>query len=95
MSTSNSDFLPVSDEELADLDTPSPRKSKSKIDTSIRTVETWFRIPTGSSGTHFGFCENPDCEDQRPRKVAEGNAIVAEINGTTMCRLCFVKGYKL
>lgn len=91
MSMSNSDFLPVSDEELADLDTPSPRKSRARgIDTSIRTVETWFKLPS-----HFGFCENPDCEDQRPRKVAEGNAVVSEINGATMCRLCFVKGYKL
>jgi hypothetical protein len=84
-------FISVSDEELAELDKPSPRKSSARgIDSSIRTVETWFKFTS-----HFGFCENPNCEDQRPRKVAEGNAAVVEISGTKMCRLCFVKGFKL
>lgn len=76
-------------EELAELDKPSVRKTKSTIDTSIRTIENWFKIP----GDHFGFCENPDCPDDRPRKVAEGNALVRPINGKEMCRLCFIEGW--
>lgn len=88
---SNPDFIPVTDEELAELDKPSPRKSKARgIDTSIRTTEVWFKLPM-----QFGFCTNPDCKDDRPRKVAEGNAMTSEINGARMCRLCFLEGFKL
>lgn len=70
-------------------DDPRPsRAKKSSIDTSVRTVTTWFKLQQ-----RFGHCENPDCTDDRPATVKDGKAMVAEVNLKTMCRLCFLDNY--
>lgn len=75
---------------------PKPKRGgrkKGGIDVSIRTEETWFKLRT-----HFyneqgerAECENSECVDPRP---PERGKLVAEIEGTWMCRYCFLDGFK-
>lgn len=78
-------------EEIAELDvttTVGKRKSSKTINLDSRNMETWFKLPTS-----LGFCENPNCPDDRPRKVQEGNAMVATVKEKHMCRICFLNGW--
>ena len=92
--------MPLSAEKIAQLQAlknkPKVRRggrAKSAIDTSIRTLETWFKL-------HHRFydyetkeplvCENPNCLD--PRETGKGRMVV-EVEGHYMCRYCFLGGY--
>jgi hypothetical protein len=61
------------------------RIKKGKYPTEPRTYETWFRLPT-----HFRECTNKDCID--PRDNTLGKSMVAEVNGSEICRYCFLAG---
>jgi hypothetical protein len=82
-------------EEIADLGISEKRKNKTSkgrkvVDTSTRNMDTWFQLPTT-----LGFCENEYCPDKRPRKIQEGNAMVATVNGKKMCRICYLNDWLL
>lgn len=64
-----------------------------RIDVTIRDYQTWFQL------AHFLFdhdtgerqkCDNPDCQDTRSRE----GTITVDINGTHMCRICFLAGWQ-
>jgi hypothetical protein len=81
--------LSLEDIAALDIQIKAPRKNKSgSVNTQNRDFETWFKLRTT-----FGFCENPKCTDQRPAKVAEGNAMVAVVKDKSMCRICFLAGW--
>jgi hypothetical protein len=62
------------------------RKSKAIV-TEPREYSVWFKL-----STHFGNCANPTCGDPRERKTEEGNTMVAMVNGSEICRYCFLAG---
>ena len=83
----------LSQEDILRLLAPKPRasKGKPKIDTSIRTVETWFALAHkmfDEDRQEMAKCENPDCPDVRTRVD-----VVSEVNGKKMCRICFLSGW--
>lgn len=53
--------------------------------TEPRTYDTWFTLPA-----HFGACTNPSCTD--PRENMVGKTMVADVNGSDICRYCFLAG---
>lgn len=53
-----------------------------------RTYQNWFRL-----FHRLDNCTDPNCPDVRERKVAEGTAMCATVNGHVMCRLSFLAGY--
>lgn len=61
------------------------RIKRKKLSTEPRTYDTWFHLPS-----HFGNCSNDDCIDPRPNLY--GKAMVADINGSDICRYCFLAG---
>jgi hypothetical protein len=64
------------------------RKANDLTRVESRTYTVWFTLRQT-----FGVCSNPDCKDQRPLKTSDGNAMCIDVNGTTMCRLCFLDGF--
>lgn len=51
-----------------------------------RTYDTWFKLET-----HYRECTNPHCIDPR-KKEANEKTMVAEVNGSEICRYCFLEG---
>lgn len=69
--------------------------SKSGIDLSIRTHETWFALAHKLIDTSTGElseCSNPNCNDPR---TGHRRKMTANINGQEVCRYCFFDGYLL
>lgn len=58
---------------------------RGKYPTEPRTYETWWKLPAT-----FDKCTNEDCVD--PRDNITGKSMVAEVNGTKICRYCFLAG---
>ena len=56
-------------------------KRRPKIDTSIRDIPTWFKLPSRLEGTCF-FKDQP----------GEHRTYVATVNEVSMCRHCFLAG---
>jgi hypothetical protein len=75
------------------LSRPKRGNSKKGIDLGLRenrNLLVWIKL------FHtLGFCTNPDCPDDRPKKVAEGNAMCVQIGDELVCRLCFLAGFGL
>lgn len=70
-----------------------PKRGKpgmSLDDPDNRNILIWIKLPHT-----LAFCHNPECPDDRPRKVAEGNAMCTLIHDKAVCRLCFLSGYLL
>lgn len=84
----------LNEEEIAKLlSRPKRGYSKKGIDLSVkdnRNLMVWLKIPHT-----LAYCANPECPDDRPRKVAEGNAMCTLINDKPVCRLCFLGGFLL
>jgi len=76
-------LLEQDDKEKAD--NAAKRIKKGKVVTEPRKYEVWFALPS-----HFGPCSNPHCVDPRDNLV--GKAMVAEVNGSDICRYCFLAG---
>lgn len=75
------------------LSRPKRGNSKKGIDLGLkenRNVMVWIKLHHT-----LGYCTNPECPDDRPRKVAEGNAMCTPIGDDLVCRLCFLGGYAL
>lgn len=69
-----------------------PRGPRKGIDTTIRTHAVWFSLMQHLFNESTGEpaqCSNPDCVDKRPVQIC------ADIEGTLMCRYCFLGGYDL
>jgi hypothetical protein len=72
-------------------------KGKKKVDTSVRTYETWFSLDhrfydmTTTPPTQL-YCENPECLDPRKRD-GKGGIMVVEVDSVFMCRYCFLDGW--
>jgi len=84
----------LSEDEITKLlSRPKRGNSKRGIDLSMRenrNLLVWIKLPHT-----LAFCANVDCPDDRPRKVAEGNAMCTLINDEPVCRLCFLSGFAL
>ena len=84
----------ISDDLIEKLLTrPKRGNSKRGIDLGLRenrNVLVWIKLPHT-----LGYCSNPECPDDRPRKVAEGNAMCTVLNDGIVCRLCFLSGFGL
>jgi hypothetical protein len=68
------------------------RKS-SRVDDSVRTVETWFALHHrfyDDETREMLHCDNPNCQDPRQKGI-----MVVEVNAHFMCRYCFLDGYGL
>jgi len=66
------------------------RKSKSGIDTSDRSIVTWFKLASSLYDEDTGEltrCSNPNCPDTRNKQM------VSLVDGVKMCRRCFLAGY--
>ena len=75
------------------LSRPKRGYSKKGIDLGLRenrNLIVWLKLYHT-----FENCANPDCPDDRPRKVQDGKAMCVEINGQYVCRLCFLAGFGL
>lgn len=75
------------------LSRPKRGYSKKGIDLSLRenrNLLVWIKLFHS-----FQNCANPECPDDRPRKVQDGHAMCVEINGQYVCRLCFLAGFGL
>ena len=75
------------------LSRPKRGNSKKGIDLGLRenrNLLVWIKLHHT-----LGFCANPDCPDDRPKKVAEGNAMCTQIGDVLVCRLCFLAGFGL
>jgi hypothetical protein len=69
------------------------RGSKKGIDLGLRenrNLMVWIKLHHT-----LGNCANPECPDDRPRKVAEGYAMCTPIDDKLVCRLCFLAGWGL
>lgn len=64
-------------------------KIRNKVyPTEPRDYETWFRLPT-----RFADCSVGDnCIDPRVDKNQTGKTMVANVNGSEICRYCFLAG---
>jgi hypothetical protein len=87
----------ISQEQIDKLLTrPKRGNSKRGIDLGLRdnrNLLIWIKLPHT-----LGFCTNPECPDDRPRKVAEGNAMCTALDSdgiVLVCRLCFLSGFGL
>lgn len=81
---------------IAGLVKEDEKREKQKIQTKIRNkiypteprdYETWFRLPT-----RFAECNNSECTDPRVDNSKTGNTMVAMVNGSEICRYCFLAG---
>ena len=89
--------MPLDPEKIARLmalkNKPKVRRGgrKSGPDTSVRTTETWFALQhrfMDYETKQTLKCENPECHDPRHSGI-----LVVEVNGTFMCRYCFLDGW--
>lgn len=84
----------ISEEEITKLlSRPKRGNSRKGIDLSMRenrNLLVWIKIPHT-----LAYCANTECPDDRPRKVAEGNAMCTLIHDVPVCRLCFLSGFAL
>jgi len=55
--------------------------------TEPRNYDTWWNLPT-----RFSDCSNEHCTDPRVNKEKTGKTMVAEVNGSDICRYCFLAG---
>jgi hypothetical protein len=70
---------------------------KKELDTSVRDYQTWFKLATKMVDESTGellHCTNPDCSDPRAAS-GQGGIVVAEVNGSLMCRYCFFDNWLL
>jgi hypothetical protein len=75
------------------LSRPKRGYSKKGIDLGMRenrNLMVWIKLHHT-----LAYCSNPECPDDRPRKVAEGNAMCTPIGEVMVCRLCFLAGFAL
>lgn len=75
------------------LSRPKRGYSKKGIDLGMRenrNLMVWIKLHHT-----LAYCSNPECPDDRPRKVAEGNAMCTPIGEVMVCRLCFLGGFAL
>jgi hypothetical protein len=65
------------------------RKVRNKaFPTEPRDYETWYKLPT-----RFADCtRGDDCIDERMSKSKTGHTMVAMVNGSEICRFCFLAG---
>jgi|SRR5215469_13548682 len=91
--------MPLDPEKLKRLmaikDKPKTRggRRKSGPDVNVRTYETWFALQhlmMNNETKELFKCENPDCQDPRHKGI-----LVVDVNGTKMCRFCFLDGWLL
>jgi hypothetical protein len=61
---------------------------KPKDPTEPREYNTWWKLEQ-----RFGDCDNPNCLDDRPHRVQEGNTMVALVKEKSICRICFLDGW--
>jgi hypothetical protein len=56
--------------------------------TEPRDFDTWFKLPT-----RFADCHQADeCIDPRVDRTKTGHTMVAMVNGSEICRYCFLAG---
>ena len=89
-------------EELLNPENTTKRRKYNELDTlnpENRHMLVWFRLKHT-----LGVCSNPGCEDVRPQRAAEGNAMCVVLPQTnslpsdssrTACRICYLAGYGL
>ena len=68
-----------------------PRKSGP--DVSQRDHKTWFLLAHklfDEETRELAVCTNPECPDTRSKE----HAVIADVNGVLMCRICFLDGWK-
>lgn len=66
-----------------------------KVDVNDRSYQAWFALNhmlIDHETNEMLFCDNPDCID--PRDKVYGQTVV-DINGSKICRFCFVEGWLL
>lgn len=71
--------------------TGGPRKKGP--DVSQRDHKTWFLLAHklfDEETRELAVCSNADCPDTR----SKDNAVIANVNGVLMCRICFLNGWK-
>jgi hypothetical protein len=83
------------DAELIERLLNKPKRGNSKRGLNLnlpenRNLMVWIKLYHT-----LGYCANPECPDDRPRKVAEGNAMCTLVNDVLVCRLCFLGGFGL
>ena len=77
------------------LTKPAPPKTKRqsrKLDTKDRSLTNWFKFSHQLNPDGEFDCSNPNCLCP---PEARGKRPTSEIDGTRMCRYCFVGGYDL
>lgn len=71
-----------------------PRTSSGKrLDPNDRSVQAWFslnHLMMNHDTNEMLWCSNPDCLDPRDKQYGQ---TVVEVNGSKMCRFCFVEGW--
>lgn len=82
---------------IAGLVAEEDKREKEKITQKIRNkqypteprdYETWFRL-----STRFADCSMGDsCIDPRVDRTKTGHTMVAMVNGSEICRFCFLAG---
>lgn len=75
------------------LSRPKRGNSKRGVDLGLkenRNLLVWIKLYHT-----LGNCANPECPDDRPRKVAEGHAMCTPIGEILVCRICFLSGFGL
>lgn len=68
-----------------------PRKKGPNTDE--RTHAVWFMLAHklfDEETRELAICSNPECPDTRSKE----SAVIAEVNGVLMCRICFLNGWK-
>lgn len=78
----------LSNDEIKDLLTQTKRRTGVRKAKKVeRTIAVWWKLYH-----HLSLqCSNPDCLDPRPTEYH--NAVTATVDGTEMCRYCFLAGY--
>ncbi len=75
---------------LDELVKPEKKPRSRKTKNPDRTYKAWFY----EIETHNGDCTNPNCKDDRGK--AKGITMVwSTPDGNSMCRFCFIDGWKL
>jgi|SRR5215471_14477695 len=68
-----------------------PRGARSKANLNDRSYQAWFKHDhILIKEKEPVFCDNPDCIDVRDKKYGQ---VVVDLNGTKMCRFCFIEGW--
>ena len=66
---------------------------KAGPNTSVRDHKTWFLLAHklfDEETRELAICSNPQCPDTRSKE----SAVIAEVDGILMCRICFLAGWK-